>query len=201
MSEIKCIVFDWGGVLIDNPVEDFAKECANKIGVKVEKLKTTYLEYAYQFERGLIEESILWDKIGKRLNIRINSENSIWYDCFKNVYSPRVEIFNLAKQLKYNGYLVALLSNTETPAMNFFDDQSYEMFDYKVFSCKEGEAKPEPELYKILLEKLGTPAEHTLFIDDKLENIETAKKLNMNAIQYLTKDDLFENLRKYNIVL
>jgi len=201
MSEIKCVIFDWGGVLIDNPVKDFTEECSKVIGIEVEQLKSAYAEFAYQFEKGLIEENDLWKNIGKILNITINSANSIWYDCFKKIYSPREDIFNLASALKKNGCLVALLSNTEVPAMNFFLDQHYEMFDYKVFSCKEGEAKPEPELYRVLLNKLVLPAEQTLFIDDKVENIETARNLNMNAVQYVDKEKLMRNLHKYNINL
>jgi len=85
--------------------------------------------------------------------------------------------------------------------MKFFIDQNYEIFDYKVFSCEEGTAKPEPELYNILLNKVKVPAQQTLFIDDKIENIETAKNLNMNAVQYVNKDDLFINLRKFNITI
>ena len=201
MSEISCIIFDWGGVLVKNPVEDFIIECAKTIGVEVEQLKSTYSEFAYQFERGMISEKELWVKAETKLNIKIQSANSIWYDCFKNIYSPREDMFNLANDLKENGYLIALLSNTEVPAMNFFNDQNYQMFNHKVFSCHEGEAKPEPELYKILLNKLAAPAEKTLFIDDKLENINTARKLNMNAVQYINKEKLIRDLQEYKIIL
>ena len=201
MSEIKCIVFDWGGVLIENPVEDFATECSKMIGVNVDSLKIAYSEFASQFERGRIRESKLWNKIGNKLKIDIGNEYSIWKECFKKIYIPRNKIFNLAKQFKQNGYLVSLLSNTEMPAMNFFNEQNYDMFDYNVFSCIEGFAKPDPELYNILLQKIKTPAQQTLFIDDKLENIETAKKLKMNAIHYITDDDLIYNLRKFNITI
>ena len=198
-SKIKCVIFDWGGVLIDNPTEDFAIECASAIGVEVEQLKLAYSDFAYQFERGQIEESNLWEKIGQKLNIDIQFNSSIWYDCFKKIYRPRKEVFDLVKHLKQNGYLLALLSNTETPAMNFFNDQNYNIFDFKVFSCKEGEAKPEPELYKILLDKLRIPTEQTLFIDDKFENIETARKLNMNTIHYNDFDTVIETLHKYKV--
>ena len=199
MSEISCIIFDWGGVLVKNPVEDFIIECAKTIGVEVEQLKSTYSEFTYQFERGMISEKELWEKAETKLNINIQSANSIWYDCFKNIYSPREDMFNLANDLKENGYLIALLSNTEVPAMNFFNDQNYTMFDYKIFSCKEGKAKPEPELYKILLNKLAIPAEQTLFIDDKLDNVETARKLNMNAVQYIDREKLIRDLQEYDI--
>jgi putative hydrolase of the HAD superfamily len=201
MSDIKCVVFDWGGVLIENPVEEFALKCSNMIGANVKQLKETYAEFAGQFERGKIRESDLWKMIGNKLNILIINDKSIWYKCFKNIYSPRKDMFNLARILKQNGYLVALLSNTEIPAMNFFKEQNYDMFDYTVFSCKEGFAKPEPELYNILLQKIKIPAQQTLFIDDKYDNIKTANQLQMNAIYYKNYEDLLLNFQKYSITI
>ena len=80
------------------------------------------------------------------------------------------------------------------------NEQNYEMFDYKVFSCLEGETKPEPELYKITLNKINIPAKQTLFIDDKYENITTAKSLKMNAIQYTKKESLYHKLKELHIL-
>ena len=201
MNDIKCIIFDWGGVLIDNPTESFNNECAKRIGISVEQLENAYSDFSSQFERGRLKESDLWKNIGKRLNINIKNNHSIWKECFMKIYSPRNEIFNLAKQLKKNGYVIALLSNTEIPAMNFFEEQNYEMFDYKVFSCKEGTAKPEPELYKILLDKMKISGQQSLFIDDKIENLTTANELQMNTIHYKNHEDLIKNLHKHSITI
>ena len=201
MFEIKCIVFDWGGVLIENPVEDFAMECSKMIGVNVDSLKIAYSEFASKFERGRISESELWNKIGNKLKIDIGNEYSIWKECFKKIYIPRNNLFNLATQLKKNGYLVSLLSNTEMPTMNFFNEQNYDMFDYTVFSCIEGFAKPEAELYNILLNKMRIPAHQSLFIDDKFENIVTAQKIQMKTIHYKNYEDLLYNFHKYNITV
>lgn len=199
MSKIKCVVFDWGGVLIDNPIEEMAKECAEIIGVEVESLKSTYSKFSIQFGRGLIDESVLWEKIAEKLHIKMQLNNSLWYQCFKKVYSPRNNIFAVAKRLKQNGYIVALLSNTEVPAMNFFNEQNYDMFEYKVFSCEEGEVKPELEIYLRLLNKIDFPPEEVIFIDDKFENIEAARKLKMKAVQYSSEEDLVLNLQKHQI--
>jgi putative hydrolase of the HAD superfamily len=200
VNNIKCIAFDWGGVLIDNPVEEFAQECAKRIGVKPDQLKSSYAEFAYKFERGLIQENALWRNIGNRLNISIQSDNSIWYDCFKTIYSPRKEIFDIAKSLKKEGYFIALLSNTEVPAMQFFLNQKYKLFDYTIFSCAEGEAKPEPDLYKILLNKMNIPANQTLFIDDKYENIQAAKNLGMITIHFTNHKSFYDKLKALHIL-
>ena len=201
MYDIKSIIFDWGGVLIDNPTESFSIECAKRIGISVEQLENAYSDFASQFERGRLKESDLWKNIGKRLKINIKNKHSIWKECFKKIYSPRNEIFHLAKQLKKNGYVIALLSNTEIPAMNFFNEQNYDLFDYKVFSCIEGFAKPKPELYRILLDKMKISGQQTLFIDDKIENIRTANELQINTIHYKNYNDLIRNFHKNNITI
>jgi putative hydrolase of the HAD superfamily len=57
-------------------------------------------------------------------------------------------------------------------------------------------AKPDPAIYRHTLAKLGTKPEETLFLDDKLVNIEAAHALGMKAIQFSTveklRDDLIE---------
>lgn len=200
MTGIKCVAFDWGGVLIDNPVDDFAKECSQRIGISIQELKESYSSFAEKFEKGLLPEHDLWLNIGKQLNINIPDSNSLWYECFKTVYSPRKPVFNLAKKLKNSGILVALLSNTEVPAMNFFNSQNYDFFDVKVFSCAEGCRKPESEIYQILLNRLNLPATQILFIDDREENVLQAKNMGMKSILYDNFNQVLEELKKENII-
>ncbi len=195
MSEIKCIIFDWGGVLIDNPTEDFATECSKRIGVNVRDLIKSYSNYADQFERGFLTESELWQKMGERLNIKIPNSNSLWLDCFKKIYSPREEVIELAKKLRNGGYKIALLSNTETPAMNYFYQLQYNFFDNSVFSCAEGYIKPESQIYHILLKKINISANRVLFIDDKKVNIQSAQNIGMKAILFNNFKQLVNELR------
>ncbi|MCK4401063.1 hypothetical protein KAW08_02015 [bacterium] len=41
MKKIKAIIFDWGGVLIDNPAPDLMAYCAQTLRVSVEKFEET----------------------------------------------------------------------------------------------------------------------------------------------------------------
>ena len=54
------------------------------------------------------------------------------------MYRPREEVFGLARRLRERGYKTSLLSNTEAPAMAFFLELGYDMFDALTFSCAEG---------------------------------------------------------------
>jgi 2-haloacid dehalogenase len=57
-------------------------------------------------------------------------------------------------------------------------------FDVIVISGEAGVSKPDPRIYRILLDRLGLPAESVLFIDDVQANIEAAVELGFPAIRY-----------------
>jgi putative hydrolase of the HAD superfamily len=113
-------------------------------------------------------------------------EPSLWKQAFEAVYKPRNEMFQLAGSLQKNGCKTALLSNTEIPATDFFIEQRYNCFDVHVFSCIEGFAKPQREIFDITVGKLGCRFEQSVFIDDVPEFVNAAEKIGINAI-------LFEN--------
>jgi epoxide hydrolase-like predicted phosphatase len=114
---------------------------------------------------------------------------SLWYEAFEFAYVPKPEIFSLVSSLHDRGYRTALLSNTELPAVDFFHQQGYDVFDELVFSCTEGVMKPERRIYEITLERLGLKAQQSIFIDDRQDYIQGAKEAGLNTI-------IFKNLEK-----
>jgi HAD superfamily hydrolase (TIGR01509 family) len=67
-------------------------------------------------------------------------------------------------------------------------------FDLLVWSFELGLVKPDPGIYHYLLEKLGTAPEETLFLDDKLLNVEAALALGIRALEFSTVDRLRADL-------
>jgi putative hydrolase of the HAD superfamily len=63
-----------------------------------------------------------------------------------------------------------------------------------VWSFQLGIAKPDPAIYRHTLDELGSRPEETLFIDDKRENVEAARALGIQAIQYSTVERLRADL-------
>ena len=71
-----------------------------------------------------------------------------------------------------------------------------ESVDGMVVSAKEYKVKPDPDIYRILLERYDLKPEECVFIDDRAENIEAAKILNFNAIRFTNIDEVKEKLDK-----
>jgi 2-haloacid dehalogenase len=55
----------------------------------------------------------------------------------------------------------------------------FELFEGVVVSGEERMAKPDPEIFRRLLERFGLHASSTLMIDDRSENIQAARSLGM----------------------
>ena len=58
------------------------------------------------------------------------------------------------------------------------------MFDVLVFSCAEGTSKPERRIYELTIQKLGSEAGESVFIDDKTEYINGAQRAGLNTILF-----------------
>lgn len=183
---IKAIVFDWGGVLIDYPISASISYCAELLNVDKELFERIFKQYVTMFQKGEITEDLLWKNISKKLKIQKPTTSSLCREAFHNVYIPKKEMFQLAANLKKNGYKIGFLSNTELPMMKYFKEQHYDMFDVAVFSCVEGSVKPERRIYEILIQRLDIKASEIVLIDDIKEYIKVAQDIGMKGI-------LFEN--------
>jgi epoxide hydrolase-like predicted phosphatase len=181
---IRSIVFDWGGVLIENPTKGLLKYCAKQLRMTEHSLSNAYRKYAESFQKGTISEQTLWNNISPAWKNHLPRISSLWEKAFKNVYRENKEVFQLVSQLKQNGYLTGFLSNTESPAMRFFKKQDYDMFVATVFSCAEGTRKPEKKIYQILLTKLRVEPYETVFVDDRRDFIQGAENVGIHGILF-----------------
>ena len=194
MEKIRAIIFDWGGVLIEDPAPGLAEFCANAIDVSVDKFKLAYSIYMDDFLTGRISEQDFWLNITKHLSVPMPKDNCIWGKAFASAYVPRKELFSMAHQYRKAGLKIALLSNTEKPAVKFFKKQNYDIFDVTVFSCMEGIQKPQKEIYRLTLDRLGTSAGQTLFIDDRQDYIVGAKQTGLYTILFNSVEQLKKEL-------
>lgn len=194
---IKAIYFDWGGVLIDDPAPELITYCAEYLKVSEEEFGRVHRRFEPDFQKGTISEDKLWEKICFELGVPKPKVQSLWGDAVRYVFSEKKEVFALIHSLRRNGYKIGFLSNTEIPAMNFFQEQGYEVFDAVIFSCAEGIRKPERRIYEIALEELGVKPEEAVFVDDKKKNIEGAEKVGMKTVLFKNPDQLKEELTSF----
>jgi len=206
MVEIKSIIFDWGGVLIEDPLPGLMQYCADALGVSKEEYIQAHNKFADDFTRGIISEKTFWGKVCGELGKPLPKTPSLWGNAFRAVYRPRADMFSLVLSLHKAGYETALLSNTEVSSVQFFHEQYHgqdgrgTMFDVLVFSCAEGTMKPERKIYEIAVKQLSSRPEQTIFIDDKQEFINAAKQVGINTILFKNIEQLKNELARFGMM-
>ena len=197
---IKAVIFDWGGVLIDEPTEGFMKYCSASLGISVDELKREFLVYGSNFQKGQILENDIWKEVCEKFGVNEPTSPSLWREAIEAVFKDRDNVFKLVAKLRENGYIVGFLSNTEVPTMEYFKDIEYgRYFDEAVFSCVENTVKPEEEIYRILLNKLDIKPGETIFIDDKPEYVEGAERVGIKGIRFENYEKLVSALKSCGV--
>jgi len=199
MERINSVIFDWGGVLIDDPAPALMRYCADALAVSKEDYIKAHRKFVADFQIGRITEDTFWARLCSQLNTQKPKTSSLWAKAFKAAYSPKADMFSLARSLRENGCKIALLSNTEIPAMQYFYQQRYDIFDVLVFSCAEGTKKPERKIYELVLEKLGEEPSQSVFIDDRQDHINAGKEAGLNTILFKSVDQVKKELSRLSV--
>ena len=85
---------------------------------------------------------------------------------------------------------MAVINNGNSIARKYWKEKfNFSIFDLFINSAEEGIRKPDPKIYLLTCEKLSVKPEECLFMDDSLENIESAKKLRMKTIWWNKNED------------
>jgi HAD superfamily hydrolase (TIGR01509 family) len=181
----QAVVFDWGHVLANEDrsvvvnfmCETFQLSEADFEAVNLEKRK------AVQSGKSDID---FWIEFGKQKGITLPSN---WPEIYTLVIKASVgvnsEMYALIDELKAQQIRVGLLSNINSRYTKLIRDFGfYQPFDPCLLSSEIGWEKPDPKAYETLLKAMNIPAKDIVFIDDKLENVESAKKLGIDAIVF-----------------
>lgn len=180
---IKAVVFDWGDVIAPAPHGGWINYLAGMLDLTVAETVPHWRAAGYQdFSAGLISESRFWLQFEKSLGRPLpDSMGRLWTE--SSARQPWPEILALIDSLRKNDIVTAILSNTVKPLSAMLrQDGQYDGFDSVILSDEVGLSKPDPEIYQLLLNKLGLEPEECIFVDDKPRNLIPASSLGMITI-------------------
>ena len=114
---------------------------------------------------------------------------------WNDIFTENPEMTELIKKLKSCHRLI-ILSNTNQPHFNYICQKFpvLGLFDDSILSYKVGFTKPDPRIFKLTIEKYATDPANIVYIDDKIENVEAAKRLGMRGIRFEDCGDLRRRL-------
>jgi 2-haloacid dehalogenase len=202
-SNIHVVVFDFGGVLLHwDPRRVYQRYFPNDPGAVDRFLNevdfhgwNAHQDRGRSFSEAVAELSSRFPHYSHL--IQAYPDN--YLESIPDALWGTVEIL---KQLKQKGYALFGLSNWSAElfplARGKYD--FFEVFDDIVLSGAVGYNKPEPEIYHILLERIGRPAQECLFIDDSLPNIQQAHQIGLATIHFESSEQLQKELQDMNLL-
>lgn len=199
---IKNIIFDFGGVVMDWDPRYFFKDHFNDDEKMEHFLKNIATdEWNAEQDRGrtLAEGTEIqvakhpeWEK-----EIRAYYDN--WTTMLKSDIPHNVEVLRKLEHSKYELFGLTNWSAETFPyALENYD--FFKIFEGKiVVSGTEKLIKPDPTIWEVLLNRYQIKAEESVFIDDNAKNIEVAKSLGFICIHIKEDTDLEKELKELGV--
>lgn len=181
---IKAVIFDWGGVLIENPTDRILEYCREVLGIGAGCMLAAYRKLMPYFQEGKISEEEFWKGVRRRTGAKGEMPASLWLEAFEHAYVEKRDVFAVALDLHRRGFRTGILSNTEKAARPVMDRESYRIFDPIVLSWQAGSSKPQRRIFEVLLETLALPPDEVLLIDDVEANIAAAKEMGLQGLLF-----------------
>ena len=197
MIYLKNIIFDLGGVILkDKPISILDS-------LNIDEKTYNQLRIFFDDWRKLdLGEESLEDKY-EQCNFS-KEFDELYKNILINYYKYReidTRLINCINKLKSNGYNIYILSDNNKECYEYYRNHSvFKNIDGWTLSCDYHTSKINGQLFDIFIKKFNLNPSECYFIDDKIKNIETAKKYGINGSTFNTNDDidkLYKDMR-YN---
>jgi 2-haloacid dehalogenase len=192
---VKKFLFDLGNVFFDWNPKRILKPIFNddeRMNFFINNISFPLLDT--RCDAGITIEVAVNDAVKKFPDFE--KEIKLYYPNHKNMvggfFQKTVDIFYKVKNLNYPCYVLSNWSAETYEGM----EETYPFlkdFDGKIISGRDFLIKPDPAIYELAISRFDLVPQETLFIDDRLDNIEAAQKLNFQTI-HLTDPSLIQEL-------
>lgn len=203
-TPIKNIIFDFGGVVMDWDPRYFFREYFND-DEKMEWFlaNITTNDWNVEQDRGrsleegtnlLVAQHPEWEK-------EIRAYYGNWPKMLRSDIPENVAVLRKLSKTDHDLYGLTNWSGETFPyALDNYD--FFQLFEGKiVVSGDEKLIKPDPEIWKVLLDRYQLNAEESVFIDDNAKNIETAIEMGFKTVHIQPHTDLELELQNLGVQL
>ena len=192
---VKKFLFDLGNVFFDWNPERILKPIFNddeRMNFFINNISFPLLDT--RCDAGITIEVAVNDAVKKFPDFE--KEIKLYYPNHRNMvggfFQKTVDIFYKVKNLNYPCYILSNWSAETYEGM----EETYPFlkdFDGKIISGRDFLIKPDPAIYELAISRFDLVPQETLFIDDRLDNIQAAQNLNFQTI-HLTDPSLIQEL-------
>lgn len=200
-SEVENIIFDVGQVLVKYDWETYLDSFGFPAEEREKLAKTVFLSNTWNerdrsthnevyYVNQMVKEAPEYEADIRELMRR--SDETIHKTDYADTW---------VQYLKEKGYYIYILSNYATDTLRKTRSKLtfLKYVDGAVFSCEVKQIKPESDIYQTLISRYHLNPEKSVFLDDRAENCEAARKAGIHAIQFHSFKQAAADLEKMGI--
>src|ERR1700742_3028707 len=202
---IEAVIWDFGGVLTTSPFEAFARYEAER-GIPADIIRRTnaanHLENAWaKFERAEIDIDTfdaLFAAESKALGAEVRGKDVL--PLLSGDLRP--EMVEALKRIKKMCKTGCITNNLPANAIGsasgrtLYVAEVMALFDHVIESAKIGLRKPDPRIYRMMVDALGVDPEHCIYLDDLGVNLKPARDMGMTTIKVVSAPQAIAELEK-----
>jgi putative hydrolase of the HAD superfamily len=195
--DIRCILFDYGGVIAEEGFRNTFTELSLAAGKPAEWLPELAMDAVYRsaYVTGEGDEQAFWRELAR--SFPLPEPPAAISERIQQRFTLREEMIRLVRTLRRIGLQVAILSD-QTDWLDRLEqrDHFFEEFDHVFNSYHLGKGKRDPTLFRDVVEALRLQPSQVIFIDDSKGNIERARTQGLHTILYQDHQTLLQELEK-----
>ena len=198
-------IFDMGNVIIDIDFNRVFAVWGKLSGVPLANIKSNFTagETFKLHERGNITDIEFAEAISSELGISLSFEQFAegWHAIF---VALRPEVIDIMNKLREQGHRVVVLSNTNRLHQDYWPQHYPEIAasaDFLYLSQDLGMRKPDPEIYKYVLQSEEVDAQDAVFFDDIKENVDAAIAVGMKGVHVIDKHTVVDYFKDHDFTL
>ncbi|MGV7214823.1 HAD-IA family hydrolase [Bradyrhizobium sp. UFLA05-112] len=192
---IGAVIFDFGGVLTSSPFEAFTR-FEQERGLPADIIRRTnaanHLENAWaKFERAEVDIET-FDQLFAAESLALGAEVR-GRDVLPLLQGDlRPEMVEALKRIKTKFKTGCITNNLPANAIGSMTGRSLYvadvmvLFDHVIESAKIGLRKPDPRIYRMMVEALEVDPAHCVYLDDLGVNLKPAREMGMTTIKVVS---------------
>lgn len=191
---IEAVIWDFGGVFTTSPFEAFARYEAER-GLPVDIIRRTnaanHFENAWaKFERAEIDLETfdhLFASESRVLGAEVRGRDVLPL----LVGDPRPEMIEALRRVKQHCKTGCITNNLPANSIGSLGGRSIyvaevmALFDHVIESAKIGLRKPDPRIYRMMVDALGVDSKNCVYLDDLGVNLKPAREMGMTTVKVL----------------
>ena len=196
--KLHAVLFDYGMVLSTPQIPSAHQELMEILALGPDIFNRCYWANRHAYDAGLYDGEAYWKKVAS------DAGTSLTQDQIQRLIVADIRMWSginpamldWARSLGRTGLKTGIISNIGFELAAAMEKQFSWVteFKYTIWSCRIGSAKPDPKIFQCAQENLQVAAEEILFLDDRQENIDAARKAGFFGIVFKDIDQLERDL-------